>query len=122
MLDWEICTLGDPLADVGLLMVYWTGPGDDASAWLSPPTTARRLPRPRRAARPLRRGVAAATCADIDFYVAFGYWKLACILEGVYARYVGGALGAGRDPGDFDVFRAQVDQAADQAAAQAAVL
>ena len=30
VLDWEICTLGDPLADVGLLQVYWTGPGDDA--------------------------------------------------------------------------------------------
>ncbi|MEO8162287.1 MAG: phosphotransferase family protein, partial [Ilumatobacteraceae bacterium] len=30
VLDWEICTLGDPLADLGLLMVYWTGPDDDA--------------------------------------------------------------------------------------------
>ncbi len=29
----------------------------------------------------------------LDFYVAFGYWKLACILQGVYARYVGGADG-----------------------------
>ena len=33
VLDWEICTLGDPLADVGLLQVYWTGPDDAASAW-----------------------------------------------------------------------------------------
>ena len=32
VLDWEICTLGDPLADVGLLMVYWTDPGDEFSA------------------------------------------------------------------------------------------
>ena len=29
VLDWEICTLGDPLADLGLLMVYWTDPGDE---------------------------------------------------------------------------------------------
>ena len=29
VLDWEICTLGDPLADVGLLQVYWTGPDDE---------------------------------------------------------------------------------------------
>ena len=28
MLDWELCTLGDPLADVGLLLVYWAEPGD----------------------------------------------------------------------------------------------
>jgi hypothetical protein len=33
VLDWEICTLGDPLADLGLLQVYWTGPNDAASAW-----------------------------------------------------------------------------------------
>ena len=31
VLDWEICTLGDPLADLGLLTVYWTGPNDEAS-------------------------------------------------------------------------------------------
>ena len=40
MLDWEICTLGDPLADVGMLQVYWTGPGDEASAWGGQSTTA----------------------------------------------------------------------------------
>ena len=33
VLDWEICTLGDPLADLGLLMAYYTGPDDEASAW-----------------------------------------------------------------------------------------
>ena len=31
VLDWELCTLGDPLADVGYLRVYWTDPGDHAS-------------------------------------------------------------------------------------------
>ncbi|MEZ5249467.1 MAG: phosphotransferase family protein [Ilumatobacteraceae bacterium] len=40
VLDWEICTLGDPLADVGLLQVYWTGPNDAASAWTGSATTA----------------------------------------------------------------------------------
>ena len=34
-----------------------------------------------------------ATSSGIDFYVAFAFWKLACILEGVYARYLAGALG-----------------------------
>jgi len=38
VLDWEICTLGDPLADLGLLMVYWTGPGDAGNAWRDSPT------------------------------------------------------------------------------------
>ena len=45
----------------------------------------------------------AATCPSLDFYVAFGYWKLACILEGVYARYLGGALGE-RDPAELAPF------------------
>ena len=43
--------------------------------------------------------------------MAFGYWKLACILEGVYARYLGGALGE-RDPAELEPFRTQVDGAA----------
>ena len=42
VLDWEICTLGDPLADVGLLQVYWTGPDDERSAWPGPATDGRR--------------------------------------------------------------------------------
>ena len=36
----------------------------------------------------------------LDFYVAFGYWKLACILQGVYARYVGGATAGDRSSVD----------------------
>ena len=46
--------------------------------------------------------------SQLDFYVAFGYWKLACVLEGVYARYLGGALGD-RDPAELAPFKAQVD-------------
>ena len=52
---------------------------------------------------------------SLDFYVAFGYWKLACILEGVYARYLGGALGD-RDPAELAPFARQVDAAARKAA------
>src|ERR1700721_1957666 len=40
ILDWEICTLGDPLADLGLLMVYWTDPTDARAALGLSPTTA----------------------------------------------------------------------------------
>src|SRR5207302_9227057 len=38
----------------------------------------------------------------LDYYVAFGYWKLACILEGVYARYVAGIMG--REGHGFEAF------------------
>ena len=112
--DWEICTLGDPLADVGLLQVYWTGPNDQPSAWVSPATTAPGFP-DRAALLDRYAEVSGRDLTDIDYYVAFAFWKLACILEGVYARYVGGALGD-LDHAQFDHFRVQVDNASAQAA------
>jgi aminoglycoside phosphotransferase (APT) family kinase protein len=118
VLDWEICTLGDPLADLGLLVVYWTGPDDEPSAWVGGATTAPGFPN----RAELVEWYAAASgrdLSDLAFYTAFGYWKLACILEGVYARYLAGAMGAGRDPGELDRFRWQVERAADQAAEHA---
>ena len=113
VLDWEICTLGDPLADVGLLQVYWTGPDDDASAWTGSATTAPGFMNRRELAERYA-AVSGRDLTDLPFYVAFAYWKLACILEGVYARYLGGALGQ-RDPAELAPFELQVRGAADQA-------
>jgi aminoglycoside phosphotransferase (APT) family kinase protein len=99
VLDWEICTLGDPLADVGLLMVYWTDPGDEAALIGVSPTTVPGFPD----RAEMRARYAAASGRDLehlDFYVAFGYWKLACIVQGVYARYVGGATAGDRSSVD----------------------
>lgn len=114
VLDWEICTLGDPLADLGLLQVYWTGPGDEASAWAGTATTADGfLDRDDLITR-----YAAASGRDLSqlpFYVSFAYWKLACILQGVYYRYLGGALGS-RDPVELEPFVVQIDGAAARAA------
>jgi aminoglycoside phosphotransferase (APT) family kinase protein len=113
VLDWEICTLGDPLADLGLLTVYWTGPDDEQSAWSGAATTAPGFwNRDRLAERYTE--MAGRDVSNLDFYVAFAYWKLACILEGVYARYLGGALGS-RDPAELAPFKAQVDAAAARA-------
>jgi aminoglycoside phosphotransferase (APT) family kinase protein len=97
VLDWEICTLGDPLADVGLLLVYWNDPDDDFSSLGAPGvTTLDGFPR---RAEVLERYAAASgrDLSDVGFYVAFGYWKLACVLAGVYARYAQGAKSAADD-------------------------
>jgi aminoglycoside phosphotransferase (APT) family kinase protein len=51
----------------------------------------------------MRARYAAASGRDLrhlDFYTAFGYWKLACIVQGVYARYVGGAAAGDRSSVD----------------------
>ncbi len=92
VLDWEICTLGDPMADVGLLWVYWSDPDEDAVMPQASPTALDGFPRK----RDLVERYAAASgrdLTDLPFFVAFGYWKLTCIIAGVYARYAGGAMG-----------------------------
>jgi aminoglycoside phosphotransferase (APT) family kinase protein len=52
--------------------------------------------------------------SEVGYYAAFGYWKLGCILQGVYARYVAGA-GAG-DQGSVESFPAQIGRLFEMAA------
>ncbi len=115
VLDWEICTLGDPLADLGLLVVYW---GEEDTGFSALPGSATRAEGFPSASAMVERYAAASgrDVGQIDFYVAFGYWKLACILEGVYARYRGGAMGK-TDDGAWELFAKQVEMLADAAAA-----
>ena len=109
VLDWELCTLGDPLADVGLLSVYWSERDDSQpTALLTAPTAAEGFPS-RAELIDLYAAASGRDVSDIGYYVAFGYWKLACILEGVYARYKHGAMGAASD---FEGFAQRVEQLA----------
>jgi aminoglycoside phosphotransferase (APT) family kinase protein len=92
VLDWELCTQGDTMADLGMLMVYWASPDDPVEPLRDPPTYAPGFPTRQEM---LGRYAAARGIAvpDVDYYVAFGYWRLACITEGVYARYLHGDMG-----------------------------
>jgi aminoglycoside phosphotransferase (APT) family kinase protein len=92
VVDWELCTLGDPLADVGLLMVYWPKSGEEATSLGQPANLAPGFP-DREALRRRYEERSGRDLSRLDFYVALGYWKLAIILEGVYARYTGGGYG-----------------------------
>jgi len=120
VLDWELSTLGDPLADLGLLMVYWNDPDDTTAALAgSGATTAPGFPnrealRARYAARSTR------DLSHLDYYVAFGYWKLACILDGVYTRYAKGAMG--NDGAGWEAFGESVVGLAESAKQAAASL
>jgi aminoglycoside phosphotransferase (APT) family kinase protein len=92
VVDWELCTLGDPLTDVGMLLVYWGEEGDELVP-LEPATQAPGFPsRADVKARYAERS--GRDLSEIDFYVALGLWKLAIILEGVHARYSAGQYGA----------------------------
>lgn len=91
VLDWELCTLGDPLADVGYLGVYWYD-GNAETARSNDPTPAGGFLAyadvVERYARRTGRDV-----SGIGYYLAFGCWRLAVISEGVYSRYLNGAMG-----------------------------
>jgi aminoglycoside phosphotransferase (APT) family kinase protein len=112
VVDWELCTLGDPLADVGLLLVYWGEEGDELMPLFEPATVAPGFPgRDEVKARYAERS--GRDLGEIDFFVALGYWKLAIILEGVYSRYVKGQYGK-PEPG-FEEFGKNVGRLAEAA-------
>ena len=91
ILDWEICTLGDPLADVGVMLDYWSEPTDEVAALLgaAPSTAPGFISRAELLAAYGRHSN--LDLSEVAYYQSFGYWKLACILQGVYARYSAGA-------------------------------
>jgi aminoglycoside phosphotransferase (APT) family kinase protein len=112
VVDWELCTLGDPLADVGMLLVYWSQEGDDFMPLFAPATIAPGFPK-RDEVRERYAERSGRDLSQIDFFIALGYWKLAIILEGVYARYASGQYGK-TDEG-FEAFAKIVERLAEAA-------
>jgi aminoglycoside phosphotransferase (APT) family kinase protein len=108
VLDWELCTLGDPLADLGTLLMYWAQGTSSAQPVTAMPGFPSRAELAARYADSSGRDVSA-----IGFYVAFAYWKLACIMEGVYIRYATGAMGA--DASEADALGARAQSSAQNA-------
>ena len=112
VVDWELCTLGDPLADVGLLLVYWSEPGDELMPLFDPPTTAAGFPA-RDEVRKRYSELSGRDLGEIDYYVALACWKLAIILEGVFARYAAGQYG--KDAEGYQQFAQVVERLAEGA-------
>ena len=98
VLDWELSTLGDPLADLATTMSYWHDPGDVERREI--PVSVGLTDKPGfPAAESLAAAYAARTGRDLgnlSFYLGLAWMKLAVICEGVHARYLGGqTLGEG---------------------------
>ena len=104
VLDWELCTLGDPLADVGYLLNSWAEPGETETGLV--PTEAGAFP-DRQSLRARYESSTGRDLAGINYYRAFSHWRLAAIGQGVYKRYLVGAMGANRDM-DLDAYRNSV--------------
>jgi len=91
VLDWEMCTVGDPLADVGLLLCYWAEKGDPEARResISPVTTepgwmTRQEIVDRYAAKTGR------DLSGVAFYETFALFKIAVVLQQIYIRYLKG--------------------------------
>jgi aminoglycoside phosphotransferase (APT) family kinase protein len=89
--DWEMSTIGDPLADVGWMISFWREPGD-ARDVLDEDTAVTRLPgfQPRADLLQRYRDRTGRVMGDLVFYTALAVWKLAVLLEGSYARHLAG--------------------------------
>lgn len=92
VVDWEMSTIGDPLCDLGLLIVYWVDDPDDPAAGVRPGARGNLGP-----GFPTRDELVAAYArgsqrdvASLEWYVALGHYKLAIIAEGIHARYLMG--------------------------------
>jgi aminoglycoside phosphotransferase (APT) family kinase protein len=90
VVDWEMSTLGDPLADLGLTLSYWADPAEDSFADISVGATVTALPGfATRAQFAARYGeLTGRDVSSIAYYIAFGYFKLAVVLEGIHARFL----------------------------------
>ncbi len=92
VLDWELCTTGDPIADFAWSVQYWGDPGDDIWWLPDPPTLSPSFPR-RTGVIGLYWQATGFDLSDYPFYEAFSWWKQACIVEGAYARRLRGSAG-----------------------------
>ncbi len=98
ILDWELCTLGDPLADVGYILNNWVSPGEieQEGEGDQSPTAVGGYPSRDEFCEIYERNTG-RDLSGINYYRAFSHWRLAAIGQGVYKRYLVGAMGEDRD-------------------------
>jgi aminoglycoside phosphotransferase (APT) family kinase protein len=90
--DWELATIGDPLADVGYLTVTWTEPGDPEDImWRSPSAVTRREGfQSRDELVALYEERSGRSMADLRWYQTLALWKATVFMEGNYKRWIAG--------------------------------
>jgi aminoglycoside phosphotransferase (APT) family kinase protein len=117
VLDWEMATLGDPLADLGYVLTFWREEGDPSEDLLGiEPRVTERPGFPTRDELVARyRRTTGLDTSNLHWYKVLAIWKLAILLEGSYARYLAGKE---TDP-FFEMMQEGVPQLAERAKAVA---
>ncbi len=87
--DWDMATRGDPLADLGTLMATWYDPGEAPSALNPMPTSVDGWMRRSEAIDRYAMG-SGRDLSGISWYIVFGTWKLAVVLQQIYIRWLRG--------------------------------
>ena len=101
VLDWELCTIGDPIADFAWSLEYWSSAQDPVS-FLPDPPTASDIFVTRDEVVDRYRARCGFEVGDLSYYRVFSWWKQACIAEGALARQMEAARRGptGRDPAE----------------------
>lgn len=113
VLDWELCTLGDVLADVGYLLNNWVQPGEESARGATANPTSVGGFRTREELVQHYSELTGFEVTSINYYRAFQNWRLAAIVEGVLARYLQGVMAD--DTVDTDLYKVQVEGLCEQA-------
>jgi len=112
VLDWELCTLGDVLADVGYLLNNWVQPGEDSLRGATDFPTMYGGFTTREQLIDAYSEHTGFEVTNANYYRAFQNWRLAAIVEGVLARYLKGVMVD--DSVDTDLYREQVENLANE--------
>ncbi len=92
VVDWELCTLGDPLADLGTIIASWSNKEETDTPFIYSPSLAGGFPN-RNQILEQYESLSNLSIQDIEFYTRMSFWKHAMIMEGVYVRYSLGYYG-----------------------------
>ncbi|MFO4631469.1 MAG: phosphotransferase family protein [Actinomycetota bacterium] len=105
VLDWEISTLGDPMADFAYALNTWTEPDDILVNRENAATNAKGFCE---RTKLIERYASKTNCdlSDLPYYVSFNHFKTACIIHGVYSRYMQGQKPT--DGVDLDYYRERI--------------
>ena len=105
VVDWEISTLGDPLADLAYALNTWSENDEERAANPEAATSVSGCPPKSELAK--RYADRTGRNLDmLDYYVGFNHWKSACIIHGVYARYMAGNKSTGGI--DLDILKSRI--------------
>jgi aminoglycoside phosphotransferase (APT) family kinase protein len=99
LVDWELSTLGDPLLDLGWILTSWTEPGDPDVGGRKPAVTPWTGFMSRAELVTLYGQLSGRDMTDMPWYFVLACFKLACLLEGTYARAC-----AGKAPMEMGVY------------------